>query len=658
MRRIAVYSLVCMCLTTGAAAAATRHRSHLRGHVPAATVVISPHAGPPKTGRKHAPPRRTVRGAARATALLGDRTVEPRTHSNPPGVVQTFASRATRTGKVKTIFVYVAAGTRASRVIAGLYTNRGGSPASLVTSGFARAPRAGRWTRIAVRSAAVTAGRTYWIAMMGSGGRLRFRDRRSGSCHSETSSARSRTLAASWHIGQMRAVCPASTYVTGTTAPPPTTTTTTPPPTTTTTTAPPPTTGTTTSPTAPPTTPPTPAAPCTEHVTTSTFTSALAGAGKGSVLCLAPGSYGSFNGAAKSATVTLEPDTSAGAKAPTGNATGDVDGNVVFSGGSMSSASNLTIDGITFTDDVTVSGTSHDVLLEDSLLHAHLVIDDTSMKAAAITANYDMFPGDRADCVDGPEGRISIGGSSDAASPDGVTIENSNIGGATSQCDGIQTGGDGPRILGNWIHDYHYAGDAHTDGVQDYGGRDELVEGNFFYDVPDCYVSYDGTVHAVVQDNICVNDGSQDNGASPNVLVVNDDNGSIVSHNTLAGFEDSYGSAGGVLSIGSKSAAGSGTELTDNIATSFNNCENGNCRPYTESHNLFVLGPTSGVGDLRGTPIYRGGACGVLTSSQGPFCPDKWADYLLTAASPGHDAAGDGTDVGAYGTGPVTPGGP
>ena len=172
------------------------------------------------------------------------------------------------------------------------------------------------------------------------------------------------------------------------------------------------------------------------------------------------------------------------------------------------------------------------------------------------------------------------------------------------------------------------------------------------------YVSYDGTNHADIEDNVCVNDGSQNNGASPNVLVINDDSSSIVKHNTLVAFKDSYGNAGGIMSIGSKSSSGSGTTLTDNIATGFDNCENGNCRPYAESHNLFVQGGPGGTGDVHGTPAYQGGACGSLTSSTGPFCSEAWSNYLLTASSPGHNAADDGTDMGAYGSGPVTPGGP
>ena len=393
-------------------------------------------------------------------------------------------------------------------------------------------------------------------------------------------------------------------------------------------------------------------------MTTSTFSSAFSSAGSGAVLCLAPGSYGSFNGSSKSSMVVITPDVSAGATAPTGNATGDVSGNVTFSGADFSPAANITMDGITFTGDVSLSGNTHDVTLHDSLFHQHLVITDTSMNNANVTADYDMFPADKADCVGGPEGRIWINESSHGSTPDGVTIKNSNIGGSAAQCDGIQTGGYGPQILNNWIHDYHYQNNAHTDGIQDYGGSHEVVKGNFMYNVPDCYVSYDGTNQADIEDNICVNDSSQNNGASPNVLVINDDNGSIVKHNTLAAFKDSYGSAGGILTIGSKSSAGSGTVLTDNVATGFNNCENGNCRPYTENHNLFIQGGPGGSGDIKATPAYQGGACGNLSSSQGPFCSDSWSNYLLGPSSPGHAAADDGTDMGAYGPGPDTPGGP
>jgi hypothetical protein len=397
---------------------------------------------------------------------------------------------------------------------------------------------------------------------------------------------------------------------------------------------------------------------CTQHVTTSSFASAYSSAGAGAVLCLAPGSYGSFNATNKSSMVVITPDVSAGATAPTGNATGDVNGNVTFSGANFASDSDTTMDGVTFTDDVDMSGSTHDITLHDSLFHQHLIIDDTSMTNANIHVDYNMFPGDKADCINGPEGRIWPHDESHSATPDGVVIENNNIGGATSQCDGIQFGGYGAQIVNNWIHDFHYAGSAHTDGIQDYGGRYEVVKGNFMYNTPDCYVSYDGTNHADVEDNICVNDGSQSNGASPNDLDILGDIGSIIKHNTVVAFNDTYNNAGGCITLGAKSGKSTGTVITDNIATCMVSDSGGVSASYSDSHNMWVSSGPSGSGDLRSTPTYAGGSCASLSSSQSPFCSDGWSNYMLAASAAGNNAADDGTDIGAYGPGPVTPGGP
>ena len=391
-------------------------------------------------------------------------------------------------------------------------------------------------------------------------------------------------------------------------------------------------------------------------MTTSTFSSAFSSAGSGAVLCLAPGSYGSFNGSSKSSTVVITPDVSAGATPPTGNATGDVNGNVTFSGADFSPASNITMDGITFTGDVSMAGNTHDITLHDSLFHQHLIIDDTSMNNANIDINYNMFPADKADCINGPEGRIWPHDTSHSSTPDGVVIENNNIGGATAQCDGMQIGGYGVQIIDNWIHDFHYQNSAHTDGIQDYGGRYEVVEGNFMYNVPDCYVSYDGTNHADVEDNICVNDGTQNNGASPNDLDILGDSGSIIKHNTVVAYKDSYNNAGGCITLGSKSGSSTGTVITDNIATCLVTDSGGHSASYTESHNMWVSSGPSGTGDVHGTPSYQGGSCASLSSSQSPFCSDGWSNYLLASSSSGYTASDTGNAMGAYGPGPVAPG--
>ena len=196
----------------------------------------------------------------------------------------------------------------------------------------------------------------------------------------------------------------------------------------------------------------------------------------------------------------------------------------------------------------------------------------------------------------------------------------------------MQIGGYGVQIINNWIHDFHFQNSAHTDGIQDYGGRYEVVEGNFMYNVPDCYVSYDGTNHADVEDNICVNDGTQNNGASPNDLDILGDSGSVIKHNTVAPIKDSYNNAGGCITLGSKSGSSTGTMITDNIATCLVTDSGGHSASYTESHNMWVAGGPSGTGDVHGTPTYQGGSCASLSSSQSPFCSDGWSNYLLASS--------------------------
>jgi hypothetical protein len=356
--------------------------------------------------------------------------------------------------------------------------------------------------------------------------------------------------------------------------------------------------------------------------------------------------------------VVITPDVSAGASPPTGNATGDVNGNVMFSGADFSPASNITMDGVTFTGDVSLSGNTHDITFHDSLFRQHLLIDDTSMNNANIVVDYNMFPADNADCVGGPEGRIWPHDQSHSSTPDGVLIENNNIGGATSQCDGVQIGGYGVQIIGNWIHDFHYQNSAHTDGIQDYGGRYEVVKGNFIYNTPDCYVSYDGTSHADVENNICVNDGSQNNGASPNDLDILGDSGSIIKHNTVVAYRDSYNNPGGCITLGSKGGPSTGTTIIYNIATCLVTNSGGGSASYAESHNMWVSSGPSGTGDTHATASYQGGSCASMSSSQSPFCSDNWSKYLLSSSSPGYGAADNSTSLGAYGPAPVTPGGP
>jgi hypothetical protein len=414
---------------------------------------------------------------------------------------------------------------------------------------------------------------------------------------------------------------------------------------------------------------------CTYHATTSTFSSTFSSATGGSTICLAPGNYGNWAGGTKSSMVTITPDTAAGGTAPTpptpssgglnANGTG-ANGNVIFSGVNFRPASFITMNGITFTDDVWLGmGTTaddHDITFQNSLFHAHLGIAVTRANANIIV-NYNMFPGDVADCVNSYEGRIQV---DDDTSSDGVLIENNNIGGVPSvQCDGIQSGAKGLQIIGNWFHDYHYQGSAHTDGIQEYGAASNTIRDNFFYDVPDGVVAYDGMSNDDIENNIFVNDCKAScNGASPNQFDLLANIGTtIVKHNTVVGFKDAYGNSGGQIILGTKVPPHdpcSGLTVNDNVATGISNGSGGGNCSYAADYNLLQEGGGTGANNIAGAPIYNGGDCGNLNTDSPGACGDVWSNFLLKSNSPGHLASDEKvqTDLGAYGTGPSTPGGP
>jgi hypothetical protein len=158
-------------------------------------------------------------------------------------------------------------------VLAAIYADRSGHPGALLASDTLSSPKAGAWNTLPISATTVSSSKSYWIAVLGKGGKMVFRDRASGPCESVGSSQTSlASMPSAWSTGEQWSTCPVSAYVSGTAAavisspPPPATTTpsTTTPSTTTVTTTPvaPPVTSTTTSTPAPlPPLPPLPVAP-------------------------------------------------------------------------------------------------------------------------------------------------------------------------------------------------------------------------------------------------------------------------------------------------------------------------------------------------------------------------------------------------------------
>jgi hypothetical protein len=111
------------------------------------------------------------------TVLVGNAATETKVDSNTAGAPEAFVATAAVTGSVTRLRLFVDASTTATSIVVGLYSNNAGHPGTLLTSGTITAPVKGQNNEVAVTAAAVTAGQTYWLAVLGRGGTVAFRDR-------------------------------------------------------------------------------------------------------------------------------------------------------------------------------------------------------------------------------------------------------------------------------------------------------------------------------------------------------------------------------------------------------------------------------------------------------------------------------------------------
>jgi Ca2+-binding RTX toxin-like protein len=145
-----------------------------------------------------------VAGPPPGTILLGNAATELQVDSNAAGRAEAFKTTAAVTGSVTQLRLFINATSTATSVVVGLYTNSATNhPGTLLTTGTITAPVAGVNNSVTVAGAPVTAGTTYWIAVLGPAGVVRFRDRAAvGAGASETSSLGTLTsLPATWTTG-------------------------------------------------------------------------------------------------------------------------------------------------------------------------------------------------------------------------------------------------------------------------------------------------------------------------------------------------------------------------------------------------------------------------------------------------------------------------
>lgn len=153
---------------------------------------------------------------ARAVKLAGVATVRPTVDRERAGRAEAFRLRVGRSGKATAVRVYLDHSSRARRVAVAIYAGGRAGPKHLLTRGSARRAHAGRWVGVGVRAVRVRAGRRYWLAVLGTGGRLAYRDRPGSGCVSVESAGHGlRTLPRRWRDGTRWRSCPLSAYVLG-----------------------------------------------------------------------------------------------------------------------------------------------------------------------------------------------------------------------------------------------------------------------------------------------------------------------------------------------------------------------------------------------------------------------------------------------------------
>jgi outer membrane protein assembly factor BamB len=159
--------------------------------------------------------------AGAGVVLAGDQTVESNHDSNTAGSAEAFRTTAGTSGTAQTITVYVDSTSTATSLTAGLYADASGHPGALLGQGTIAAPAKGAWDDVPISGAAVTAGATYWIAILGpsGAGTIQFRDKSGGGASETSSSSSLSTLPASWTTGARYTDGPLSAYVSGSTSP-------------------------------------------------------------------------------------------------------------------------------------------------------------------------------------------------------------------------------------------------------------------------------------------------------------------------------------------------------------------------------------------------------------------------------------------------------
>jgi len=146
--------------------------------------------------------------------LVGDTSREAAIDGAPAGQAEAFSYRAAASGTSVTASFYVDGSNRATGGRVGVYAGSGwDSPGQrLAQARFTPTPG---WNKVTLAGANIVAGRKYWLAVLGIGGQLAFRDQGSGSKDEYSRQLKLTSLPSSWSDGPSWNSGHASFYISG-----------------------------------------------------------------------------------------------------------------------------------------------------------------------------------------------------------------------------------------------------------------------------------------------------------------------------------------------------------------------------------------------------------------------------------------------------------
>jgi hypothetical protein len=105
---------------------------------------------------------------------MGDQKEQPWIEYAAQGTAQAFQAVPAKSGMLTQVKVYLDASTTATQLVAGIYKDDNGHPGDLVAQGKLNTVKPEAWNVVPTAGAAVSAGKPYWIAIMGTNGEVGF----------------------------------------------------------------------------------------------------------------------------------------------------------------------------------------------------------------------------------------------------------------------------------------------------------------------------------------------------------------------------------------------------------------------------------------------------------------------------------------------------